>query len=120
MQVTSLVLLTDDAFANEGLHQRLIAGDVEVSAKAVKSALDTFMDDVHPQAHGVHHRYPSQRIEGDLGFHRFVVLKRCGGVIRVRILVVNEEEASVAMASDEFLVIVEAEALVAQLRHLGG
>jgi hypothetical protein len=46
-------------FANEGLHQRLIAGDVEVSAKAVKSALDTIMDDVHPQAHGVRYRYRS-------------------------------------------------------------
>jgi hypothetical protein len=61
MQVTSLVLLTDYAFTNEGLHQRLIAGDVEVNAKAVKSALDTFMDDVHPQAHGVRHRYRSQQ-----------------------------------------------------------
>jgi hypothetical protein len=34
---------------------------VEVNAKAVKSALDTFMDDVHPQAHGVRHRYRSQQ-----------------------------------------------------------
>ena len=43
MQETGFVLLTDDAVANEGLHQRLVTGDVEIRAKAVKSALDTFM-----------------------------------------------------------------------------
>ena len=35
--------MTDSAVANEGLHQRLVTGDVEIRAKAVKSALDTFM-----------------------------------------------------------------------------